>query len=81
MAADTETFADLRLTARLRSATAIMLAIVPVFWSLLLSVQDKDPIAETTKYVGLVAIDRVHATYATEPARCKTKAGKRCSPS
>jgi multiple sugar transport system permease protein len=29
------------------------LAIVPVFWSLLLSVQDKDPIAETTKYVGL----------------------------
>ena len=24
-----------------------------VFWSLLLSVQDKDPIAETTKYVGL----------------------------
>ena len=35
----------------------------------------------TTKYVGLVPIDRVHATYATEPARCKTKAGKRCSPS
>ena len=31
----------------------IGLAIVPVFWSLLLSVQDKDPIAETTKYVGL----------------------------
>jgi multiple sugar transport system permease protein len=29
------------------------LAIVPVFWSLLLSVQDKDPIAETTRYVGL----------------------------
>jgi multiple sugar transport system permease protein len=29
------------------------LAIVPVFWSLLLSVQDKDPIAETTEYVGL----------------------------
>jgi multiple sugar transport system permease protein len=29
------------------------LAIVPIFWSLLLSVQDKDPIAETTKYVGL----------------------------
>jgi len=38
----------------------------------------------TTKYVGLVAIDRIHATehaaYGTEP-RCKTKAGKRCSPS
>ena len=32
----------------------------------------------TTKYVGLVAIDRSHAT---EPARCKAKAGKRCSPS
>jgi multiple sugar transport system permease protein len=31
----------------------IGLAIVPVFWSLLLSVQDKDPIAETTRYVGL----------------------------
>jgi multiple sugar transport system permease protein len=29
------------------------LAIVPVIWSLLLSVQDKDPIAETTKWVGL----------------------------
>jgi multiple sugar transport system permease protein len=29
------------------------LAIVPVVWSLLLSVQDKDPIAETTKWVGL----------------------------
>ncbi|WCB95355.1 Lactose transport system permease protein LacF [Baekduia alba] len=29
------------------------LAIVPVAWSALLSVQDKDPIAETTKYVGL----------------------------
>jgi hypothetical protein len=35
----------------------------------------------TTKYVGIVAIDRVHATDATEPARCKTKPGKRCSPS
>jgi len=35
----------------------------------------------TTKYVGIVAIDRVHAAYAAEPARCKTKAGKRCSPS
>ena len=34
MAADTETFADLRLTARLRSATAIMLAVVPVFLAL-----------------------------------------------
>jgi len=35
----------------------------------------------TTKYVGLVAIDRSHAAgYGTEP-RCKTKAGKRCSPS
>src|SRR5437660_819682 len=34
MAAATETFADLRLTARLRSATAIMLAIVPVFLAL-----------------------------------------------
>src|SRR5438094_2343589 len=34
MAADTETFADLRLTARLRSATAIMLAIVPVLLAL-----------------------------------------------
>lgn len=31
----------------------IGLAIVPVIWSLVLSVQDKDPIAETTKYVGL----------------------------
>jgi multiple sugar transport system permease protein len=30
----------------------IGLAIVPVVWSLILSVQDKDPIAETTKYVG-----------------------------
>jgi multiple sugar transport system permease protein len=29
------------------------LSIVPVVWSLLLSVQDKDPIAETTKWVGL----------------------------
>jgi multiple sugar transport system permease protein len=29
------------------------LALVPVAWSLLLSVQDKDPIAETTRYVGL----------------------------
>jgi multiple sugar transport system permease protein len=29
------------------------LAIVPVVWSLLLSVQDKDPIAETTTWVGL----------------------------
>jgi len=33
----------------------------------------------TTKYVGLVAIDRSHAAgYGSEP-RCKTKAGKRCS--
>jgi multiple sugar transport system permease protein len=31
----------------------IGLAIVPMVWSALLSVQDKDPIAETTKYVGL----------------------------
>jgi multiple sugar transport system permease protein len=31
----------------------IGLSIVPVVWSLLLSVQDKDPIAETTRYVGL----------------------------
>jgi multiple sugar transport system permease protein len=31
----------------------IGLAIVPLVWSLLLSVQDKDPIAETTRYVGL----------------------------
>jgi multiple sugar transport system permease protein len=31
----------------------IGLSIVPVVWSLLLSVQDKDPIAETTKWVGL----------------------------
>jgi multiple sugar transport system permease protein len=31
----------------------IGLAVVPVIWSLVLSVQDKDPIAETTKYVGL----------------------------
>jgi multiple sugar transport system permease protein len=31
----------------------IGLAIVPLVWSALLSVQDKDPIAETTKYVGL----------------------------
>jgi multiple sugar transport system permease protein len=31
----------------------IGLAIVPVFWSLLLSFQDKDPIAETTSWVGL----------------------------
>ena len=29
------------------------LAIVPVVWSLLLCVQDKDPIAETTSCVGL----------------------------
>lgn len=29
------------------------LAIVPVFWSLLLSFQDKDPIAETTSWAGL----------------------------
>lgn len=29
------------------------LAVVPVGWSLLLSVQDSDPIAETTRYVGL----------------------------
>jgi multiple sugar transport system permease protein len=29
------------------------LALVPMVWSLLLSVQDKDPIAETTRYVGL----------------------------
>jgi multiple sugar transport system permease protein len=29
------------------------LAIVPVGWSALLSLQDKDPIAETTSYVGL----------------------------
>ena len=35
----------------------------------------------TTKYVGIVAIDRSHAAgYGTEP-RCKTKAGKRCSSS
>jgi multiple sugar transport system permease protein len=31
----------------------IGLSIVPVVWSLLLSVQDKDPIAETTSWVGL----------------------------
>jgi multiple sugar transport system permease protein len=31
----------------------IGLSIVPVVWSLLLSIQDKDPIAETTKWVGL----------------------------
>jgi multiple sugar transport system permease protein len=31
----------------------IGLAVVPVGWSALLSVQDKDPIAETTTYVGL----------------------------
>jgi multiple sugar transport system permease protein len=31
----------------------IGLSIVPVVWSLLLSVQDSDPIAETTKWVGL----------------------------
>ena len=31
----------------------IGLAVVPVGWSALLSVQDKDPIAETTSYVGL----------------------------
>ncbi|WP_027008294.1 carbohydrate ABC transporter permease [Conexibacter woesei] len=31
----------------------IGLAIVPLVWSALLSAQDKDPIAETTKYVGL----------------------------
>ena len=31
----------------------IGLALVPLVWSLLLSVQDKDPIAETTRYVGL----------------------------
>lgn len=31
----------------------IGLSIVPVVWSLLLSVQDKDPIAETTTWVGL----------------------------
>jgi multiple sugar transport system permease protein len=31
----------------------IGLAIVPVFWSALLSLQDKDPIAETTRWVGL----------------------------
>jgi multiple sugar transport system permease protein len=30
----------------------IGLAIVPVFWSALLSFQDKDPIAETTRWVG-----------------------------
>lgn len=29
------------------------LAVVPVFWSLLLSFQDKDPIAETTSWAGL----------------------------
>lgn len=29
------------------------MAIIPVVWSALLSVQEKDPIAETTKYVGL----------------------------
>ena len=31
----------------------IGLAVVPVAWSALISVQDKDPIAETTSYVGL----------------------------
>jgi multiple sugar transport system permease protein len=31
----------------------IGLAVVPVFWSLVLSFQDKDPIAETTSWVGL----------------------------
>jgi multiple sugar transport system permease protein len=31
----------------------IGLAVVPVVWSLVLSFQDKDPIAETTKWVGL----------------------------